>query len=328
MPPRITIVLLVSALIVAITPAPTQAQTSEAFRQKRVPDGEGFRLYLISDMEGMGSAVHIGEVIAGTEGERYRALTGPDYWPHYRRLATEEANAVIRGARRAGAATFVVNEGHGGNRFANLLPWDLDQEAILIRGYPKPLLMSTAIDETFDTMMIIGAHASTGGVLSHNYAFDSFSVNGVELNEVGINALIAGESGVSVSLVSGDDALIAETRGILGEDFVAVPTKIAVGRNAAITYSPETVQKALADAAAGAVRLENAGQIEPFTLSRPYDVRFELRASYPDSVVQGVNALAREYGLEKLQGRSYRMVAGDAKSIGYLIDAIELVVLP
>ncbi len=325
---KIAIPFLIAAVMIAADPATVCAQNADGFRQKRVPDSDGFRLYLISDMEGMGSAVHIGEVIAGTEGERYRSLTGPDYWPHYRRLATEEANAVIRGARRAGAATFVVNEGHGGNRFANLLPWELDQEAILIRGYPKPLLMSTAIDETFDTMMIIGAHASKGGVLSHNYAFDSFVVNGVELNEAGINAVIAGEMGVSVSLVSGDDALIAETRAILGDAFVAVPTKIAVGRNAAITYSPKHVQSALAESAAEAVRREKAGEIEPFTLSRPYDVRFELRASYPDSIVQGVNALAKEYGLEKLQGRSYRMVAGDAKSIGYLIDAIELVVLP
>ncbi len=298
------------------------------FRTKTIPQSDGFRLYLITDMEGMGSVVHVGEVIAGTEGARYKPLTGPDYWPHYRALHTAEANAVIQGARRGGAKGFVVNEGHGGNRFANLLPWELDQEAILIRGYPKPLLMSTAIDDSFDTMMIIGAHASQGGVLSHNYAFDEFTVNGVYLNEVGINALIAGEAGVSVSLVSGDDALISEAREILGDDFVAVVTKIAVGRTAAITYSPERVRRMLEEGAMRAVVAEMNGEIEPFLLSKPYDVRFTLRASYPDSIVAGVNGLMDEYGLEKLSGRAYRMVAGDARSIGYLIDAVELVVLP
>ena len=49
--------------------------------------------------------------------------------------------------------------------------------------------------------------------MAHNFAFDRFSVNGRSLNEVGINALIAGEMGVSVSLVSGDDVLIEETPG-------------------------------------------------------------------------------------------------------------------
>ncbi len=299
-----------------------------AFRAKTIPPSEGFRLYLITDMEGMGSVVHVGEVIAGTEGARYEHLTGPDYWPHYRALHTAEANAIIRGARDGGAKVFVVNEGHGGNRFANLLPWELDPEAILIRGYPKPLLMSTAIDDSFDTMMIIGAHASQGGVLSHNYAFEEFTVNGVYLNEVGINALIAGEAGVSVSLVSGDDALIAEAREILGDDFVEVVTKIAVGRTAAITYSPERVRRMLEEGALQAVRAEMNGEIEPFKLPKPYDVRFTLRASYPDSIVAGVNALMDDYGLEKLSGRAYRMVAGDARSIGYMIDAVELVVLP
>ena len=77
------------------------------------------------------------------------------------------------------------------------------------------------------TLMFTGAHANAGspGVLAHNFAFDSFSVNGKALNEVGINALIAGELGVSVSLVSGDDVLIEETRRMLPNDFVAIVTK-------------------------------------------------------------------------------------------------------
>ncbi len=320
---------LIALIILCLThPRIIHAQGATDYRAKSVPSEDGFRLYLISDMEGMGSVVHIGEVIAGTEGERYKSLSGPDYWPHYRRLATEEANAVIRGARRAGARSFVVNEGHGGNRFANLLPWELDQEAILIRGYPKPLVMSTGIDDSFDTMMIIGAHSSRGGVLAHNYAFDEFAVNGVALNEVGINALVAGESGVAVSLVSGDDELIREARAILGDGFVAVTTKIAVGRTAAITYSPKRVQEMLEKGAAEAVQKQTSGSLKPFTLNRPYDVRFTLRTSYPDAVVEGVDSLIDEYGFEKVSGRSYRFVAGDARSIGYLIDAIELVVLP
>jgi len=279
-------------------------------------------------MEGMGSAVDIHEVIAGNEGEQYRTLTSDDYWQRFRSLLTQEVNATIAGARSAGARSFVVNEGHGGNMFANVLPWDLDTAAILVRGFPKPLVMITGIDSTFGTMIFTGAHAGAGkpGVLAHNFAFDAFTVNGTALNEVGINALIASEYGVAVSMVTGDDELIRETRAILGNDFVAIVTKYAVGRMAAITFSPARVRRMLQDSAAVAVRRAMAGAFKPYRLPKPYRVEFTLRRSYPEMIVQGVDSL-RWQGLEKTGDRAYRLVTSDARQMGYLLDAIERVVL-
>jgi D-amino peptidase len=298
------------------------------FRAKRVPHEAGFRVFIVPDMEGMGSVVNIHEVIAGIEGERYKTLTGPDYWDHFRSLLTREVNATIRGARQAGARSFVVNEGHGGNLFANVLPWELDSSAILVRGFPKPLVMITGLDSTFGTLMFTGAHANAGspGVLAHNFAFDSFTVNGKRLNEVGINALIAGEMGVSVSLVSGDDVLIEETREMLGNGFIGVVVKQAVGRSAAITYSPAKVRRMLQTAAAEAVRRERRGDFKPLTMERPYQIEFKLRQTYPDSLVKGVAELA-EFKLEKTGDRGFRFVTDSARQLGYLLDAIEEVVL-
>jgi D-amino peptidase len=292
------------------------------------PEGGGFRVMIIPDMEGMGSAVDIHEVIAGNEGEQYRTLTSDDYWQHFRGLLTQEVNAAIAGARSGGARSFVVNEGHGGNLFANVLPWDLDTAAILVRGFPKPLIMITGIDSTVGTLMFTGAHAGAGkpGVLSHNFAFDAFTVNGTTLNEVGINALIAAEYGVAVSMVSGDDVLIRETREILGNDFVGIVTKYAVGRMAAITFSPVRVRRMLQDSATVAVRRAMNGAFKPYRLPKPYRVEFTLRRSYPEMVVQGVDSL-RWQGLEKTGDRSYRLVTADARVMGYLLDAIERVVL-
>jgi D-amino peptidase len=276
----------------------------------------------------MGSAVDTREVIAGNEGERFKNLTSPDYWDRFRLLLTREVNSTIAGARLAGARSFVVNEGHGGNLFANVLPWELDSSAILVRGFPKPLVMITGIDSSFGTMMFTGAHANAGspGVLAHNFAFDSFTVNGKVLNEVGINALIAGELGVSVSLVSGDDVLIAETQKMVPNGFVAIVTKRAVGRSAAITYSPAKVRRMLQAGAAEAVRRERQGDFKPFTLERPYRVEFTLRHSYPDSLVQGVATLP-EFKLEKTGNRSYRYVTDSARQMGWLLDAIEELVI-
>jgi D-amino peptidase len=304
-----------------------RARTAE-FRAKTVPFEPGFRVFLVPDMEGMGSTVDSREVLAGNEGEAYRDRSSPDYWDRYRGLLTEEVNATIAGARAAGAASFVVNEGHGGNLFANVLPWDLDTAAILVRGFPKPLVMTTGIDSTFGTVMFTGAHANAGspGVMAHTYAFDTFTVNGVLLNEVGINALIAGEMGVSVSLVSGDDVLIEETRRMLGDGFVGIVTKRAVGRAAAITYSPARVRAMLREGATEAVRRERAGQIPPFTLARPYRVELTMRRSYPQEMIDGVAALS-EFPLERTGDRTFVLVTNSAREMGYLLDAIESVVI-
>src|SRR5688572_25491363 len=306
------------------------AQAPQAAPQAtpKLPPPSGFRVMIVPDMEGMGSAVDIREVIAGNEGEQYRTLTSEDYWKRFRGMLTQEVNSVITGARGAGAGSFVVNEGHGGNLFANVLPWDLDTAAILVRGFPKPLIMITGIDSSVGTLIFTGAHASAGmpGVLSHNYAFDAFTVNGTKLNEVGINALIASEFGVAVSMVSGDDVLIRETREILGNDFVSVTTKYAVGRMAAITFSPARVRRMLQDSAAAAVRRAMGGSFRPYRLPKPYRVEFTMRRSYPESVIQGVDSL-RWQGLEKTGDRAYRLVTSDARQMGYLLDAIERVVL-
>lgn len=320
--------LLLSLLVGGLTPAPGQAQ-DDAFRAKRLPFEEGFRVFIVPDMEGMGSAVHVWEVIAGNEAPRYRERTSRDYWERYRSLLTAEVNAVIAGARRAGAASFAVSEGHGGNLFANVLPWELEAAAILVRGYPKPLVMITGLDETFGTLIFTGAHADAGspGVMAHNFAFDDFRVNGRRLNEVGINALIAGEMGVSVSMVSGDDVLVAETREMLGTDFVGVVVKTAFGPNAAATYGPARVRAMLEAAAEEAVRREMAGELPPFTLPKPYQVEFALRASFPAELIAPVAELAPAYGLVRTGERSYRFTAESARRIGYLLDDIEEIVL-
>jgi D-amino peptidase len=322
--------LLALPLALVLTTAVVPAQQPLPGWDKALPSQPGYRVYLMVDMEGMGSAVKSQEVIAGNEGPAFRDRTGPDYWEHYRAMLTAETNAAIRGARAAGAGSFTVNESHGGNRFANLLPWALDPEAILIRGYPRPNIMSTGIDSTFGTLMMLAMHASPArrGVMAHNYAFADFRVNGIPLNEVGINALIAGQQGVAVSLVSGDDELEHEVRELLGERVVYVTTKIALGGAAAITFSPAEVQRRHEEGAHEAVRRARAGALRPFTLATPYRVEFTLRRSYPDSVLTGMTRVASDWGLEATGPRGYRFVTSDARQMAFLIDAIERVVLP
>lgn len=318
------LVVSVGLCLAVATAAAGQGTGSAPFRDKKIPHEAGFRVFLVPDMEGMGSSVDGREVLAGNETPAYKDRSSPDYWNIFRSLVTKEVNATIRGARLGGASSFVVNEGHGGNLFANVIPFELDSQAILVRGFPKPLVMVTGIDSSFGTLMFTGAHASAGkpSVMAHNYAFDAFTVNGKPLNEVGINALIAGEMGISVSLVSGDDVLIEETRQILDNGFIGIVTKRAVGRNAAITYSPAKVRAMLQTGAAEAVRRERRGDFTPFTLERPYRVEFTLRKSYADSVVESIAGLT-EFRLERTAPRTFTYITDSAKQLGWLLDAIE-----
>lgn len=297
----------------------------------QLPRGDGFRVFIIPDMEGMASAVFNREIVAGNETQAGRSdpqwpFTHPDYWDHFRDLVTKEVNAAIAGARRGGARSFVVNEGHGGNLFGNIFPWDLDTAALLIRGWPKPEVMSTGIDSSFGALVMTGVHAGphTPGIIAHAYAFDSIIVDGHWLNETGFNALVAGEFGVPIVLASGDNVAMQQAREQLGPSVITVTTKIAVGANAGVTWSPAVVRQMLRDSVAEGVRRAMRGQIQPFRLPKPYQVDLVLRRSYPQRMVDAVDALAGTFpGFQRTGDHTYHYVAENARDIARLFDMIE-----
>ena len=314
-----------AALLLLATPLAAQQAT---IAEVRVPPPSGYRVYLLTDMEGIGSVVDNREVVAGNEAPRYRDRSSPDYWNIFRGLFTQEVNAAIAGARRGGGRSFVVNEGHGGNLFASLIPFELDTAALLVRGFPKPMLMTTGLDSTAGVVLMIGMHANAGsrGVIAHNYAFERFTVNGRWLNETGINALVAGEYGVPVGMVTGDDVVVREAREQLGDHIVGVVVKYALGRAAAITFHPTVVRRMVADSAAVAVRRAQRGEFRPFTMQKPYTIEFSLRGSFSEDIVTGIEGI-QGFGLEKTGPRSFRMVTSDARQMALMLDQVERVVL-
>ena len=282
----------------------------------------GFSVYIIADMEGLAGAVR-----NQTE-MRPVSRGGSPQHERFRQELTDEVNALIAGARAAGATQFIVNEGHGGTLFRNVLVDRLDPEAILIRGYPKPIVMSTGMNSMVDAMMIVGAHANAGspGVISHNFAFDSFTVNGKMLNEAGIAGFIGGEMGVPMALASGDDVLTAETREMLGP-LETVTVKTAFSRSAAAVLPPATVHRLLRQAAARAVRRVKAGELRPLVMERPYRVRFCLRRSYTeDAWVRETVAQLEGVRADGGQG-CFAYTSDSAEAVGTLLNEIEWTVL-
>ena len=335
------VLLVLAAPLAAQQPQQQPQQAPQRIPQPRpmpaypaMPAPAGFRLFITGDMEGIASVVFNRDIVAGneTQGGRDRPNVydeHPDYWAHYRDLYTREVNAIIAGGRRGGARSFVVNEGHGGNLFASFIPWDLDTAALLVRGWPKPQVMTTGLDSSAGAAIFFGFHAGprTPGIIAHAYAFDTITVNGRWMNETGINALVAGEWGVPTVMVTGDDVAMRQAREQLGPTVITVTTKIAMGGSAGVLWSPAVVRQMYRDSAAVAVRRAMAGRIRPFTLPKPYEVDFVLRRTFNAQVAEAVDSIQGFPGFRKTGDHTYHFTTNDARDIARLFDVVEAIVL-
>src|SRR5437773_2044327 len=138
----------------------------------------------------------------------------------------------------------------------------------------------------FDAALFIGYHARAGtrnAVLDHTYAdrIHEVRLNGKPVGELGLNAGLAGVHGVPVALVSGDSALAAEAKDLLGDGVATVIVKQAVSRHAAKSVAPavacrmirEEVRRAAwfagsANSTARATPCFRAASSEPATTAR------------------------------------------------------------
>jgi D-amino peptidase len=226
---------------------------------------EKLKVFISVDMEG----------IAGVVNGDQTSSSGKDYGIA-RRWMTDEVNAAIRGALLAGATEIVVNDSHGSMR--NVIISELNPEAYLTTGSPKPLSMMQGIDETFDAVFLIGYHARAGsedGVLDHTYSGGTvyaIKVNGMELGEAEQNALIAGCYDVPIVLVTGDQTVCGQVKKSLGEEVETAVVKEAIGRYAAKSLTPKAAQALIEKKARRA--LENRKNVKTLKLQPPY--RFEL----------------------------------------------------
>jgi D-amino peptidase len=84
--------------------------------------------------------------------------------------------------------------------------------------------MVQGLDAGFDAAVFVGYHScagTEGGVLNHTLLgkeVQNLLLNGEPIGETRLNALVAGELGVPVAFVAGDDKVCQEARAVLGED--------------------------------------------------------------------------------------------------------------
>lgn len=226
------------------------------------------RIYISVDMEGVAGVVHEDQtdpVDPRHAGEYNR----------FRRLMTAEANAAIEGAIAAGADSVLVNDSHWLMR--NLLAEELHPAAELLSGGPKLGSMFEGVDGGFDAALCIGYHARAGAkhaVIDHTYTsrVHEARLNGRPVGELAINAALAGCYGVPVALVSGDQALAAEARELLGEGVETVVVKHAVGRFAARSLPPAEACRRIREGTKAALSRRHT----PLVLTSPIRLEVEF----------------------------------------------------
>ena len=228
---------------------------------------DGRKIYVSVDMEG----------VAGVVSNEQLGPPGFEY-ERFRQFMTEETSVALAAARAAGATEFVVGDSHG--NMQNLLLEKLPKDVLVVRSAPRPLMMMQGLDESFDGVIFIGYHASTTnpeGVRAHTMSsavLADVRLNGVSVPEAAFNAAIAGHFGVPVLAISGDDAIVKEARGLLGDVEGAV-VKWAYGFHSAKTLTPEAARDVIREKVSAA--MARRGSFRPYVVKTPVelDVRFK-----------------------------------------------------
>ncbi|NCF72937.1 MAG: hypothetical protein GWP67_05475 [Gammaproteobacteria bacterium] len=224
-----------------------------------VANAEDLKVYISADMEGVAGVVDQNQL--GPKGFEYS---------QFRKFMTAEVNAAIDAARAAGATEVVVSDSHGNG--LNLLLDALPQDIVLVRAWPRPLGMMEGIDATFGAAIFIGYHASagnSGGIAAHTMSgsdFSSIKINGIEITEGGINALIAGHFGVPVVMISGDDAAVREVSDMVGPIEGAV-VKWHYSHTSGRTLMPEAAQALIREKVQAGLKRRH--DLKPFRIEGP-----------------------------------------------------------
>ncbi len=191
------------------------------------------------------------------------------------RLLLGEVNAAIDGAIAGGADEIVCNDAHG--TMANLPADELHGRAVYLAGRHKPRYMMQGIDDEVDAVLFVGYHGSISGsaaVLSHTYnpaVITRVELNGTEVGESGINALVALAHHAPIAFVSGDQAAVEQCRPWAPEA-VGVVVKDSITRYAAANLHPLAARDAIAAGAEAAVKAAAGMAPPPIALPARLDV--------------------------------------------------------
>lgn len=231
------------------------------------------KVFISVDMEGISGLVRWADVV--TEGIDFE---------RNRRLMTLDANAAVAGAFDAGATDVVVEENHGVEDLCDLLIDEIDPRCHVVRGAGRPTATTAAaLDSATDVMLLVGHHARAGsrpGIMAHTVSYGKFRavrVNGRDCGEPEIFTIRAGELGVPVGLVTGDQ-VVAEQLTKRAPWAETAVVKVALSNVSGDVIPPARAREMIQAAAARAVERARRGELQPYRDEpAPYEIEVDLR---------------------------------------------------
>lgn len=275
---------------------------SSAFAQRPL------KVYISADMEGITGVASVDQLVP-TSFEYNQA----------RQWMTAEVLAAIQGAREAGATEFVVSDSHGNGESLLIDKFPADVPITIVRSFPRPLGMMEGIDSTFGAVIFIGYHAATTsmtGVRAHTMSsalLTRIALNGVSQSEAGINAAIAAQFGVPVVMITGDDAIVGETKQRLG-NLEGVVVKRAIGFHSTATLTPEVAQARIRQQAKTAVT--RRAEMKPYTMTKPLTIEVSFKNYRP------VELLGYLPNIQRVDAHTVRFVGRDMVEVSKFLEFV------
>jgi len=245
------------------------------------------KVWISVDMEGISGLVRWADVVsAGMDFQRNR------------RFMTLDANAAIEGAFEAGASEVVVEENHGVEDLCDLVLDEIDPRCRVVRGAGRPSATTMAgLSREIGVVLFVGHHARAGsfpGIMAHTVSYERFRevrLAGTPIGESEAMTIRAGELGVPVGLIAGDQVVCAELakRAPWVE---AVCVKRALSNVAGEVIPPARARGEIRAGAQRAVARALLGELPPYRgAPAPHEIEVELRAPLEDSLRANLAAL-------------------------------------
>lgn len=245
------------------------------------------KVFISVDMEGISGLVRWMDV----------ASQGIDF-PKNRILMTEDANAAIKGAFDAGATEVIVEENHGVEDLCVLDTEVIDSRCRVIRGAGRPgaTTMAGLTDDT-GVVLLVGHHARAGsfpGIMAHTISggwFKRVLLHGRPIGEPDFFAIRAGELGVPIGMVSGDQVVAEQVLEFAPNAETAI-IKEALAHQSGNCIPPARARPMIEAAAYSAVKKAAAGELTPFTeVGAPYAFELELKKPLTDNMKANLESL-------------------------------------
>jgi D-amino peptidase len=245
------------------------------------------KVFISVDMEGISGLVRWADV----------ASQGIDYAKN-RVLLTLDANAAIEGAFAGGADEVILEENHGVEDLCNVVMDEVDPRCRVVRGAGRPAATTmAALDASIGVVLLVGHHARAGsfpGIMAHTVSYGAFRavrVGGQDCGESEIFTIRAGEVGVPVGMVSGDQ-IVGEQLRKRAPWVDAVEVKRALSTVAGDVIPPARARDAIRAGARRAVERAAAGELEPYRGEpAPYAIEVELRQPAPETMRANLSKL-------------------------------------